>query len=61
MPFFTQLEWINGAGKVWVWVALTVPSTIMIIMFYLLHTRRELRKRRGLGVTDELELNGSSG
>jgi hypothetical protein len=54
MPFFAQQKWMGDATKVWLWIALTVPSTVLAVMIYYFHTRRAIRKAKS--VTDGEEL-----
>ena len=48
MPFFTQNEWIDDVARVWVWFALTLPSTIFAFAFYQLWNRHEARTRKNV-------------
>lgn len=60
MPFFNQQEWLSNPGKIWVWVALTVPSTGVAILFYIWWTRKDIRKsKEGYNAAD-IELNGGT-
>jgi hypothetical protein len=45
MPFFDEDPWLGKASRVWVWFALTTPSTIFAVLFYVLHSRRAWKKR----------------
>lgn len=56
MPFFNEQPWMTRARRVWVWVLLTVPSTLFAVLFYYLFTRRNLaagKKRHRSDVGDE--------
>ena len=41
MPFFTNNKWIADANRIWVWILLTVPSTTLAFLFYMLWKRKE--------------------
>lgn len=57
MPFFTQHIWMQDATKAWLWVVLTVPTTVLASLIYFSFTRRALKPKRGsLGANGE-ELN----
>jgi hypothetical protein len=34
MPFFAANPWFNSVARIWVWFALTVPSTGFAFVFY---------------------------
>ena len=56
MPFFNEEPWMTSARRVWVWVLLTVPSTLFGVLFYFVFTRRNLavrKKRHRLEIEDE--------
>jgi hypothetical protein len=40
MPFFTQNPWLDDAARFWVWVVLTLPSTMLAFAFYIYWKRR---------------------
>ena len=46
MPFFNNSAWSHTAGKVWVWIVLTVPSTVLCFWFYYTRIRKESRGRK---------------
>jgi hypothetical protein len=55
-PFFSQHRWMNEAKQIWIWVVLTIPSTILAFIFYAYWKRRQwLRKK----ATDKVENFGS--
>lgn len=41
MPFFQNDEWLSHSSKLWVWVALTVPSTGLVFSFYVYSIYRD--------------------
>jgi hypothetical protein len=45
MPFFSQNPWMEKVGRIWVWIVLTIPSTIFAILFYIYWKRRQTRLR----------------
>jgi hypothetical protein len=45
MPFFNQQAWMTDASRVWVWFVLTVPSTALAVLFYVVHSKRVLKRR----------------
>jgi hypothetical protein len=45
MPFFSTNRWTNDTGKIWIWIVLTVPSTVVAFLFYILWKRREDGRR----------------
>ena len=59
MPFFSQQSWMSKARRIWVWVVLTIPSTLLFVLFYFLYTRRNLAagKKRPRADTEEDELD----
>lgn len=34
MPFFSNNKWLAETSRLWVWIALTVPSTAACFLFY---------------------------
>jgi hypothetical protein len=58
MPFFTQTPWIEHAGRIWLWVILTIPSTILAFLFYIYWKRRQWRVKTPPG--KDVENGGSS-
>ena len=43
MPFFAQQKWMGAAGRIWLWIALTLPSTIVAFVIYVAITRKQGR------------------
>ena len=46
MPFFTETHWMQNLGKVWVWIALTVPSTALSFTFFIMWSRKDMERKR---------------
>lgn len=42
MPFFTGNEWLSQTSRLWVWLALTIPSTGLAFGFYFYWRRRDI-------------------
>ena len=53
MPFFASNHWMGGAGRIWVWIALTVPSTTLCFLFYLFWNRKETQRKKKAAVDEE--------
>jgi hypothetical protein len=51
MPFFSNSDYLKDVGKLWVWIVLTVPSTVVAFLIYLRIMRRAQRKY-GLGASN---------
>ena len=47
MPFFTDNGWLSQMSRLWVWLALTIPSTGLAFGFYFYWRRRDQRGRPG--------------
>jgi len=45
MPFFDGNKWMADVGKIWLWIALTVPTTGLCFAFYVMWGRKEARKK----------------
>jgi hypothetical protein len=48
MPFFTQNPWFDDTIRIWVWFALTLPSTIFAFAFYTFWSRHEAKEKHTL-------------
>ena len=58
MPFIAQNQWMQNIGRIWVWIVLTFPSTVLAVLFYVFFTRRGMTRPRGPHTrTDEEEMN----
>ncbi|KEF53866.1 uncharacterized protein A1O9_10268 [Exophiala aquamarina CBS 119918] len=57
MPFFSQNQWLGSIGRVWLWVALTVPATSMCFWFYISWGRHESRRSKELRDADAEMIN----
>ena len=59
MPFFNDQPWLQNATRAWVWVLLTIPSTLLAVLFYFPFTRRSLaaRKRKSRSDIEEEEVD----
>lgn len=57
MPFFTNNEWMEGTSKIWLWIALTVPSTGLAFAFYLYWQSRNEAKDK-IGSSIEMNVHG---
>ena len=57
MPFFATNRWMDGPGKVWVWVTLTVPSTTLCFVFYIFWNRKESERKKASLDDDEEMVN----
>ncbi|KAJ4125692.1 hypothetical protein NW765_001466 [Fusarium oxysporum] len=58
MPFFTgDSSPFDKPDLIWVWVALTVPATIVCFGFYLAWKQRETRRREQRVSSDDVELS----
>ena len=44
MPFFDNNAWLSSPAKIWLWVALAIPSTISAFAFYLYWKKRDTRE-----------------
>ena len=55
MPFFSQQPWMSKARRIWVWVVLTIPSTLLFVLFYFLYTRRNLAEGKKIPRSDTEE------
>ena len=53
MPFFASSHWIDGPSRIWVWVALTVPSTTLCFVFYLFWNRKETERKKKASLDEE--------
>ncbi len=40
LPFFTQQPWMEKTSRIWLWVALTVPSTLLAFVVFLIFVRK---------------------
>jgi len=40
MPFFQEYPWMERPGRVWLWLVLTVPSTLLAFGIFLLFVRK---------------------
>lgn len=49
MPFFAQSKWMTHAQRIWLWVALTVPSTLLVGIFYIFYSHRSKLKQNQAG------------
>jgi hypothetical protein len=45
MPFFSNSNWMSDTSRVWVWVALTIPSTFLAFAFYTYWKNRDQQRR----------------
>ncbi|KAH9206550.1 hypothetical protein DL95DRAFT_396840 [Leptodontidium sp. 2 PMI_412] len=41
MPFFDSMQYLNNPRTCWIWVACTIPSTLIAFAFYFYWRRRE--------------------
>ncbi|KAF4446876.1 hypothetical protein F53441_9507 [Fusarium austroafricanum] len=53
MPFFSQQKWFNNPARVWLWVVLTVPATVLAVGVYLFLTRKEMGSNKQDRIIDE--------
>ena len=49
LPFFSQMKWMGDASRIWLWVVLTIPSTLLAFVVYL-----HFSKRGAHGITGSL-------
>jgi hypothetical protein len=40
MPFFAQAEWMVKSERAWLWVVLSIPSTVVAFGIFYLYVRR---------------------
>jgi hypothetical protein len=60
MPFFSEELWLKASDRIWIWLALTIPSTLLCFWFYLTWSHRE-SKRKAASVHDlELQLQNAA-
>lgn len=45
MPFFQGNTWLSHTSRLWIWLALTVPSTLLAFAFYIYWRRREEHRK----------------
>ncbi|KAF2250075.1 hypothetical protein BU26DRAFT_518529 [Trematosphaeria pertusa] len=45
MPFFDDNAWLAQTSRLWVWLILTIPSTLLAFAFYMYWRKREERRR----------------
>jgi hypothetical protein len=58
MPFITSSEWAGDASRVWLWVVLTVPATVLAYAFYVYWKSRDSRTRKkDSGPEEGVEMN----
>jgi len=60
MPFFDQDAWMGTVGYLWVWVVLTVPTTVVAAMIYVIFTKRGLKKESDAQGQEEEDADLSS-
>jgi hypothetical protein len=56
MPFFSQAPWMADADRAWLWVTLSIPSTIVAFAIFYLYVRqgdKEIEKDKD----EDIELN----
>ncbi|KIX09412.1 uncharacterized protein Z518_00492 [Rhinocladiella mackenziei CBS 650.93] len=57
MPFFTDTAYLSHASRLWIWVALTVPSTAICFFFYFEWSKKESKRKRESIQKDEELVN----
>jgi ABC-type phosphate transport system permease subunit len=57
MPFFAQSKWLQNASRFWIWILLTIPTTIAAFIIYGFWQRRERRLTSLISSKDDLELS----
>ena len=57
MPFFSQTPWMVTVDRVWLWVVLTIPSTIVAFAIYYLYGRRG-EKETEMDKDNDIGMNG---
>lgn len=57
MPFFAQQHWMGAWSRVWIWIALTIPSTAAAFVIFLAYNRKE-SKNVSNSVRDDHERGG---
>ncbi|EPS35082.1 hypothetical protein H072_11389 [Dactylellina haptotyla CBS 200.50] len=64
MPFFSTYPWVANVNHFWLWVAMTVPSTVFAFTLFWYYTRKSMRKIKLMGngtsedngATEDIEL-----
>jgi len=56
MPFFSQNTWVANASRFWLWVVLTVPSTMLAFAFFTYWKRRDMKRKQEANDDLEMEL-----
>lgn len=46
MPFFSENGWLKHVDRFWLWIALTIPSTTLCFLFYMIWSGKESRRRQ---------------
>lgn len=46
MPFFAQSEWMLRSQRIWLWVVLTVPATLLVGLSYVLVKQKSKEKHK---------------
>ncbi|KAI9766516.1 MAG: hypothetical protein M1840_006473 [Geoglossum simile] len=60
MPFFNGDPWLKASNRIWIWLALTIPSTLLCFMFYLTWSHRESKRKAATAQDLELQLQNAS-
>ena len=60
MPFLGDNQWMSGADKIWVWLVLTIPTTMLCFWVYLAWSRRE-SGRKARTTRGDLEMQSGAG
>ncbi|KAF2678699.1 hypothetical protein K458DRAFT_348121 [Lentithecium fluviatile CBS 122367] len=56
MPFFSEDSFLKGPHKIWIWVILTLPATLLCFGFYFLWSRSQTRRRAHRVEADDFEM-----
>ncbi|KAF2676681.1 hypothetical protein K458DRAFT_410279 [Lentithecium fluviatile CBS 122367] len=60
MPFFGEQPWLSKASRVWVWFGLSIPTTALAVLFYVVNSRRMwskgAKKRSQHKAANEIEM-----
>jgi phosphoglycerol transferase MdoB-like AlkP superfamily enzyme len=46
MPFLSDNLWMQNVGRFWLWIVLTVLTTFLFFVFYVVWSRRETMLKR---------------
>jgi hypothetical protein len=57
MPFFDNLDYFEQPAKLWIWVALTVPATLLTIFGYIMYSKHDLKRGDNIYEMEEADLS----